>query len=301
MKNKLLDEKVVQELLEITYKIYSVYNSLVESKINGNQADYQENLKNLQLCTKLEETIYKKIPNNPKFMDQILRIINYINESQQKDIERKNAIMNRIMEYIFERAYPNPFLSMKDDEELQQEENELAIYNQYYLDSSYLTNSLLNEKIENESSQEIKIFLIRYQHLYIMNYKLNEYNLLLKKEDSITGRQRAFLFNQSSVLISKIYCEETINVIENINLEFIATKETITKTEELEALIIICTLSLKSAFALLESEEIEYIWKKLQENQKIEGMDETIKQLLTNSYIEAKNKATFSLNKSKKI
>lgn len=76
MKNKLLDEKVVQELLEITYTIYSVYNSLVESKINGNQADYQENLKNLQLCTKLEETIYKKIPNNPKFMDQILRIIN---------------------------------------------------------------------------------------------------------------------------------------------------------------------------------------------------------------------------------
>lgn len=260
MPKKGADVELIKELLDISYTIQSIYDDLADNYYN--EEEYKKSLSTLNMCLELENKIYDKIINNKKNLDNNLKRVKYFNQERMESEELKILVYKRIINYIFDYEYLNPFLSMNQNPNIQLEENIIAITNQYYLDYNYLVTCLLEQAINIEDNHIIKELLLQKKYDNIVMNKQSEKSLIKISPSTIPvleNRERLILFNQKQELIKKVYLKESINIIKaNIN-ELININNKNRLSLEKKTIKIIALIYLKSALYILEPKEREAV------------------------------------------
>ncbi|MCI6265973.1 MAG: hypothetical protein MR598_03910 [Erysipelotrichaceae bacterium] len=296
------EDKNIKDLLDITYVIQTLYENLANFELEENHQKYQENLENLKIAINLENKIYSKIPSDKTKVDRMIRRITYLNTERKEDTITKILILERIKYYLTNHLYMNPFLSTEKMYSLQKMENQLAVLNQYNKDYNYLSIYLVNRRIDQVTSKEVKALLIEAKYQTIMAYKAYEHLFLFKPivpETIIQGRQTALLFNQEQTLIEQTYFEQTslicMSAIENLlNLKDFP----LDRPDMKHYLKEIKLIELESALRTLEKEEFQQIFEQVMDKMKAERLNQPVASEILDIFIQVKS--TSSLYKSKR-
>lgn len=304
MQKKFQEDQKLEDLLNVTYTIQFIYDELAAAILTKDEEKYQQALENLTLCMEVENKIYKNIPTDIEKVNRIINRINYLNRNKEKSKEIKELVMGRISTYLVMRAKLNPFLSMEPSSSFAYQENELAIYNQYSIDYSYLFNHLLNKAIEEASADITKAYLISEKYSDIIISKLLEQELLAsssKEEPILLGRERCLLFHQDPDTVSNLYYEESLSFIENSIGEFFLDEMDSCCLSEQEFMNYLFSIKVESSLYLLEKDEMEKLWNDLWNKEILSKSTEKINNLLFNIFLKVMENPQKYKSKSKTL
>lgn len=266
MRNKVVDDKVLKDLLDVTYTIKLVYDKLMEAEVINSKFQYQQALEELNMCLELENKIYNQIPNQVEFKDTILNRLNCLNDRRETSFYLKDIVMSRIYNFISMRDNLNPFLSMEESSIVKIAENKLSIYVQFYLDYIHSYIYSLNKYIMEMSTSFVKAILTVTKYEGIFSFKLNEQLLLKQQFDNkliIDGRERCLIFNQIPSLVKNFYHDEVLDLI-NLSIQDFFKERVISKSlSEQEDILYLLKIKVESVLNLLDNEEREAMFSEL--------------------------------------
>lgn len=291
----------IEKLLDITYSINKIYGTLAQYELEGNETKYQEWFECLKMCIEVEEKTYKDYCTNQTFeleIDRILRKIEYLNHRRIADEDEKALIINRIISYLETKNYLNPFLSLQEDFILREEENELAIANQYNFDYVYNLISLLNQKRNNTNIIQIKKAIIDAKYQIIFVNKIIEFSLLNNPIilPEIFGKERAILFNQEKELVNNVYLNSCLYQFNSALSELLALEEISDESIEKESIKQVELTNIECTILFFDEKNIQEILSQLSDLSKQEKYTKVMKEV----YSIIKNNQS-NHNKSKKL
>lgn len=240
-------DSYIERLSEITSSIKSIYDKYSDSINNPEEIDNLDEY--LKIATEVEDNLYKEIGPELLTNEQFLARISYLIMS--KDLENKNDILNRIITYIAQSTYLNPFLSTEEDEVERYNENLTTIKNQASLD--YLKGVFLNinEELANVSNNETKKKLVTAKSNLLFSNKILKEIMSNERNQNIDGRNRCLTFGQNKTYVEAMYKEFAYNIINYCIYHILITKENI--LEQIE---------LKCALAILKKNELFEVSRK---------------------------------------
>lgn len=240
-------DSYIERLSEITSSIKSIYDKYSDSINNPEEIDNLDEY--LKIATEVEDNLYKEIGPELLTNEQFLARISYLIMS--KDLENKNDILNRIITYIAQSTYLNPFLSTEEDEVERYNKNLTTIKNQASLD--YLKGVFLNinEELANVSNNETKKKLVTAKSNLLFSNKILKEIMSNERNQNIDGRDRCLTFGQNETYVEAMYKEFAYNIINYCIYHILITKENI--LEQIE---------LKCALAILKKNELFEVSRK---------------------------------------
>lgn len=259
-------EEQLNSLLDITYAISKVYDGLVKSTLENNGRKYQEQINSLLLCQELENKIYQELNVSLENYDSITDRIEKMNHGRTEELERKNRVISRVNTNLLKRHYLNPFLSMQEDLNLRNQENMIAILNQYDRDYFFVLLYLFNQRIEEEKDLELKKEFVRFKYEVLMMFKPYENDYFFHQgcnnKPMIDGRNRSLLFGQDEWELLDLYSKKTMTMLEfSIYQIMNLSEEDICSSKSTQAFYQKQLISLESILALLGKEEQEVVYQ----------------------------------------
>jgi hypothetical protein len=284
--NQKENDKLIERLGKITICIKNIYSEMTKNAYDEEfQQKYEEYL---SMALEAEDKLYLKI-GEKIYDDTFIRRINYkIRCNDYKDTE---DIINRIMIYIAEKSYLNPFLSQEINPIERLKENIASIKNQVTMDYIKGLIIYLNEEITNTKNKRKKKKLIKMKNNIFYNYKLIASLAKNENKFKVDGRNRCLVFNQDENLVNSIYSEYALSTINDRIIYILTNKDTT-----------IAEIELKSALSLLTDKEIFQVARSYEkslesnsfltkENPNNEIIINIIREFLTKEKVNIKRKA----------
>lgn len=223
MKNSNLKQidNYLERLYGITNTIRDLYLDLTKSK------DKEKTLEYLALAIEVENKIYKEIGQKLLSSNQFIRRAQYkIRHTDYKD-DAKNDIVNRIINYITQLEYINPFTSQEPYYDDYQKENLAIIKNQAILDYAYLRIFYYDILLEETKSKRAQKIITKQRNKIIFTNKIldNFVNKPIELPKTL-GREKCEIFNHDKDEIEYIYSNavaDIINPVINILLNYTNT------------------------------------------------------------------------------
>lgn len=238
----------ITRLSGISNTIKSIYNKL-DSCFN-NPEETEKLQEYLSLATKTEDNILneigKEIFENDQFLDRFSYLV------LRSDLEHKEEINDRILYYISQKIYLNPFLSTDLNPQANQEENYTSIRNQAVMDYFKSVLHYIDIELKKDSPKE-KEKLTKAKNSLLYKYKMIDVLMKDERNDKIDGRNRCIIFNQDEELIAYAYTEYSYAVL-NYCFHSILSKNENTLEQ----------IQFKSALNILNKEEIMEVARSFQ-------------------------------------
>ena len=236
-------------------------------------------------------------------INRIINKLSYLNHHREKESYQKDLVITRITNYLNMRSYLNTFLSMESNREIKYAENQLAIYNQYFLDYQLIFIHLLDEKIQKVSSNMIASYLVYEKYENVFFTKPREQFLLnvnAQTDICLNGRTNCLLFKQDESFVQKIYYEESFNVICSAISDFYTTQLIANSTQE-DAIYnyIYLIVKVESALYLLNEQEQKELWNKLWRKNILNKSTNSINNLILNIFSKVRDETSNYTPKSK--
>jgi len=225
------EDELIERLGKITHSIKSIYEKF------GTSDECQEYL---DIALEVEDGIYEKVKKCKDF-DQFIRRANYI--INLSNLEDKEDIIMRIVGYISQRVYLNPFRPLDTNFNEYFQEMAAGIENQVILDYLKAQIIAIDEELKKDISCDDKDKLIKRRNELLFQNKILEYFVRDKKYLKIDGKERCLAFNNNEKLVETLYMEYISNTLNNTIQEMLSNNS------------ILNQVNLKSILSFLSDEE----------------------------------------------
>lgn len=237
-------DNYIQRIIDVTATIKTIYDDL--AKAYGNAEKTKELEEYLDLAISVENKIYKEIGDELLVEDLFINRITYlINRSDLKD---KLLIENRIINYIAQKTYANPFLSRERYKEYFDNENIITIQAQITIDYVKATLLTVDEFLEKATNKKDKKRLANAKYSTIFLNKAVDTIMKNEKSHQINGRERCLIFNHDEELVQTLYSNHANGIINTCLYQILANDENI-----------FWQIQLKSTLHLLTKDEISNV------------------------------------------
>lgn len=237
-------DNYIHRIIDVTATIKNIYDDL--AKAYGNEKKTKELEEYLDLAISAEDKIYKEIGDELLVEDLFInRISCLINRS---DLKNKVFIENRIINYIAQKTYANPFLSREIYKEYYDSENITIIKAQITIDYVKAVLLTVDEFLEKATNKKDKKRLATAK--YSTTFLNKAVRTIMKNEKShqIKGRERCIIFKHDEELVRTLYSNHANGIINTCLYQILANDDNI-----------LWQIQLKSALHLLNKDEINHI------------------------------------------
>ena len=251
------NDKQIEEWISVAATIWKIYQELIEDRYQNQKEKYQNDLEMLKMCIDLENQIYQYLCVTIDNFNQYCQTIELLISRKKYNVKTKKAISGRMVKYLINLEYLNPFLSMQMDSYTNQLENQIAIEIQY--DVEYLKHffSRIDYYFQKATTKSEKKNLIRCYYGILFEFKLSEHlldNPKLLKDFTMSEREKCLLFHHNPLDVEYYYEMQSSNWInESLSKIFdenFSTKNLTALREKinLEAILSILTKKERSRF-----------------------------------------------------
>lgn len=244
---KITQEKLdnyITRITEVTASIKKLYDDL--NKVLGNEKKEQEIKEYLNLALLVEDKIYEEIGDDILQEDRFFRRLSYL--IHRSDLKDKNLVENRIVNYIVQKTYANPFLSRERYKSAYNEENITIIRAQATMDYIKAILLTLDEEIKKVPNKTTKKRLEKSKNYTIFANKFVAMILKSERKHEINGRNRCIIFNHDKSQVKNIYLNYASEIINYCFYTILSKDDNIFEQ-----------IQLKSSLKLLTQEEISLV------------------------------------------
>ncbi len=237
-------DNYIKRLTAITATIDGLYNDLIGA--DRNEKKTKEIKGYLDLVISVENKVYKEIGEDLLWEDRFIKRLNYL--LYKSDIKNNKLVENRIINYIVQKCYANPFLSTEPFKKDYDEENELIIKNQITIDYVKAILLTIDEELKKDHSQKIRKKLVKAKNSTLFANKFVAEILNDKRNHKIDGRHRCIVFKHNEEKVDELYRNYSVAIIDYSISTILGKDDNILEQ-----------IQLKSALKLLTSQEVNTI------------------------------------------
>lgn len=253
--------EILNEIIIMSGNLNELYVKLAAAKTDKNEEEISKLSDFIDMSSEYETKLYSQIEiTNDTFGDLVnkfyLLLINEKNNKYDKDF-----IYSRFYNYINDLTVRNPFLSMEESIQNQEDENIAAIERQVKRDYTLTYLFLLSKEIENTTDPTTKYILwdIYCSTIYVEK-SLENYLKEFPKHPEKSGRERCILFNQNKILVNEIYLTVLRDYLtQDIQKALTYTDLKLKRTKKNQADLLATSLSITATNMILENEERKHI------------------------------------------
>lgn len=211
--------KQLEDWISIAATIQKIYQDLAKDKINHQEEKYQSDLEMLKMCIDLENKIYQSLGVTVANLEDYYQQIEQLVQQKKYSFQKKEAIWNRLDRYLLTLEFLNPFLSMQEDINMNELENEIAIEIQF--DTEYLKHFFfrIKEELNQAKTKREKERIIHCYYDTLFEFKLSEHllaNPRVLKDFTLSEREKCLLFYQNPYEVNEYYRSQSNHWIDEI-------------------------------------------------------------------------------------
>jgi len=210
------DIELINKIIELTKKIYKIYNTLFELEINNQKESnlYSQNLNYLNMLLELEEELYKKIPIN--------KIDSYLQYSDRANLFKNFSDFTLIINdfhdnYIYKRIY-NRLHTIRKSYLIKIYQENTFNKTEPYFDLTNILYQTINEDMLNLFIYETNKLKLRINNTNYQNgFTMIKYIISFLNENIEKEYKNNFTINNKQFICNRII-SDTFDISEEVYL-----------------------------------------------------------------------------------